>query len=85
MTLFKMATNLPMVSSVLGATVGLQSVSLLGVAARPVLKGGLFDFPKKGKKMKPMKYHTKNMLNSGVGLLVGIPLVGATAGMVNNI
>jgi len=80
-----MATNLPMVNTLLGTTVGLQSLALVGVAAQPIFKGGMFDLPKKGKKMKPMKFHTSNMLKSGVGLMVGIPLVGATAGMVNSI
>ena len=82
-----MATNLPMVKPLLGTAVGLQSLALVGVAAKPVLKGGLFDMPKKGKKMKPINYKkmNKNMLQSGVGLMIGIPLVDATAGMVNQI
>ena len=82
-----MATNLPMVNAALNTTLGLQSVGLMGIAAQPVLKGGLFDVPRKGKKMKPVNYrkHTGNMLKSGVGLMVGIPLLGATSTMVSNI
>ncbi len=80
-----MATNLSMVNTALGVTLGLQSVSLLGVAAQPILKGGMFDLPKKGRKMKPIRNHTKNIVKSGVGLMVGIPLLGATASMVSNI
>ena len=78
-----MATT--MVKPLLGAAVGLQSVALLGFAARPILKGGLFDMPKKGKKMKPVNFkkQTGSIVKTGVGLMVGIPLVGATAGMVN--
>lgn len=82
-----MVTNLPMMKPLLGAAVGLQSLVLVGVAAQPILKGGMFDVPKKGKKMKPInhKMMTGNMIKSGVGLMIGIPLVSATAGMVNNL
>ena len=82
-----MVTNLPMMKPLLGAAVGLQSLALVGVAAQPILKGGMFDVPKKGKKMKPInhKMMTGNMIKSGVGLMIGIPLVSATAGMVNNL
>lgn len=80
---------IPMVKPLLGTAVGLQSLALVGVAAKPVMKNGLFDMSKKGKKikMKPvnMKKQTGNMIKSGVGLMVGIPLVGATAGMINKL
>ena len=78
---------IPMVKPLLGTVVGLQSLALVGVAAQPVLKGGLFDAPRKGKKMKPINHKkmTGNMIKSGVTLMVGIPLVSATAGMVNNL
>jgi len=81
-----MATSLPMVKPLLGTAVGLQSLALVGVAAQGVPKN-LFDLPGKGKKRKPvnMKKQTRNMVRSGVGLMIGIPLVGATAGMVNSI
>lgn len=76
-----------MVKPLLGTAVGLQSLALVGIAAQPVLKGKLFQMPKKGKKMKPINFkkQTGNMIKTGVTLMVGIPLVGATAGMVNNL
>jgi len=78
---------IPMMKPLLGTAVGLQSLALVGVAAQPILRGGLFDMPKKGKKMKPVNYkkRTGDMIKSGVGLMVGIPLVSATAGMINKI
>jgi len=83
-----MATNLPMVKPLLGTAVGLQSLALVGVAANSIPKGAFDLNPRKGKKrIKPvnMKKQTGNMVKGGVGLLIGIPLVGATAGMVNQI
>ena len=79
--------TIPIMKPLLGTAVGLQSLALVGVAARPVLKRGFFDIPKKGKKMKPINFkkQTGNIIKSGVTLMVGIPLVGATAGMVNNL
>ena len=70
------------VKSLLGTAVGLQSLALVGVAAKP-LKGA-FTMPKKGKPVN-FKKQTGNMIKSGVTLMVGIPLVGATAGMVNKL
>lgn len=78
-----MAT-LPIVKPLLGTAVGLQSLALVGVAAQPLK--GIFKMPKKGK-MKPINFkkQTGNVIKSGVTLMIGIPLVGATAGMVNKL
>jgi len=69
---------LPMVKPLLGTAVGLQSLALVGVAASSIP-----DFSPKGMKKMNYKKQTGKMLKSGTGLLIGIPLVGATAGMVN--
>jgi hypothetical protein len=80
-----MATNLPMVKPLLGTAVGLQSLALVGVAAQTVPKGA-FDFtPKKRMKKINHKKQTGKMIKGFTGLMVGIPLVGATAGMVNQL
>ena len=79
-----MANNI--IKPVLGTAVGLQSLALVGVAASTIPKDA-FDFSmKKKKKMKPnFKKQTGRMLKGGVGLMIGIPLVGATAGMINKL
>lgn len=78
---------IPIIKPLLGTAVGLQSLALVGVAAQPILRGRLFDMPKKGKKMKPVnhKKQTGNMLKSSFGIMMGVPLVSATAGMVNSL
>lgn len=77
--------TLPIVKPVLGTVVGLQSLALVGIAAQPLKDA--FTLPKKGQRIKPMNFkkQTGNMIKSGVALMVGIPLVGATAGMVNKL
>jgi len=83
-----MTTDLPMVKPLLGTAVGLQSLALVGLAANSIPKGAFDINPRKSKKgRKPvnMKKQTSNMVKGGVGLLIGIPLVGATAGMVNKL
>jgi hypothetical protein len=73
-----------MVKPLLGTAVGLQSLALVGVAAQTIPKGA-FDFtPKKGKRVNHKK-QTGKMIKGFTGLMVGIPLVGATAGMVNQL
>jgi hypothetical protein len=79
-----MTTNI--VKPILGTAVGLQSLALVGVAAKTIPKDA-FDFSMKKKKMKKVNFkkQTGNMIKGGVGLMIGIPLVGATAGMVNKL
>jgi hypothetical protein len=68
-----------MAKSVMGVTLGLQSVALMGRAAQTVPKNmGM------GKKFQPMK-QTKNMTKGFLGIAVGTALMVPTAEMVNKL
>jgi hypothetical protein len=63
--------------SILGIVPGLQAAALVGAN----LKGmNYYLTPRKGKKKRNM---AGGMVRMGVGNLIAIPLIGATAGMVN--
>ena len=64
------------VKPILGVTLGLQSVALLGRAAQTI--------PKDPLKVKPMK-QTKKMVHGFTDIMVGTSLLGPTAGLVSSL
>ena len=62
--------------SIAGIVPGLQAAALVGANLKTM---DYYLQPRKGKKKKGMG----RMVKMGVGNLVAIPLIGATAGMVN--
>ena len=62
--------------SIVGIVPGLQAAALVGANLKTM---DYYLQPRKGKKKKGMG----RMVKMGVGNLVAIPLIGATAGMVN--
>lgn len=72
------------IKPILGTAVGLQSVALTGLAAGTAMKM-MPKIPKNGKINYDIKKQTKTMIKGATGLMIGIPLVKATSGMVNSL
>ena len=75
-----------MIKPILRTTVGLQSVALLGTAASSV-PPYMYSMKPKKSKFNDFDFRKQNrrMIRSFTGIMVGVPLLGATAGMINKL